>query len=70
MTNDTEFTIPLASGETIQVGDFLITISLIDGNRAAIYVDTTEGDALSVSSTADASGWGGRNRPAGLVDRQ
>ena len=52
---------------TIQVGDFLVTAEVIDG-FLALYVDTTEGEAISVCSTADASGWGGLKRPAGLVE--
>ena len=67
-TQGTGFTIPLASGETIQVGGFLVTVSLISGDRAVIYVDTAEGGWITVSSTADASGWGGLKRPAGLVE--
>mgnify|MGYP003150785546 CR=1 FL=1 len=52
---------------TIQIGDFLVTAEMIEG-FLAIYVDTAEGGWHSVSSTADASGWGGLKRPAGLVE--
>ncbi len=54
---------------TMQIEGVLVTAEMIEG-FLAIYVDTAEGGWHSVSSTADASGWGGRNRPAGLVDRQ
>ncbi len=52
---------------TMQIEGVLVTAEMIEG-FLAIYVDTAEGDTLGVSSTGDASGFGGLKRPAGLVE--